>query len=298
MINVQFRGSGVALVTPFTDTGVDYDALGRLIDFQLEKGTDALLPCGTTGEPSTMSDEEKEAVIAFTVERAAGRVPVIAGTGSNDTMKTIQAAKRAKALGADGQLCVTPYYNKTTQHGLIAHYRAIADGTELPVFLYNVPPRTGMNMTPETLGILAEHENIVAMKEASGDINQVMEMVRAAHGNIAFYSGADEILYPLLSLGFHGVISVAANIIPDKMHSLAMSFHEGRLAEGLSQQFAMSPLVSALFCEINPVPVKTALKHMGIGTGHVRMPLYPMLPANEERLVAEMAAYGILDSLC
>ncbi len=294
MKTVLFRGSGVAIVTPFTQDGVDADALDALVDFQLENGTAAIIACGTTGEPSTMTDAEKDAVIARVVERVNGRVPVIAGTGGNDTRKTIAAAKRAKALGADAQLCVTPYYNKTSPHGLVAHYMAIADEGSLPVVVYNVPARTGLNMKPETLAIIAKHENIVAMKEASGDISQMLEMVRLSGNDIAFYSGSDDNVAPLLSLGFDGVISVAANAAPKLMHDLVAAFHGGDWRESLRLQLAVNPFVSALFCEVSPVPVKAALSLMGRCEETVRLPLVPMLPDNKARLAREMKALGLL----
>lgn len=289
-----FQGSGVAIITPFTQDGVDGDALDALIDFQLENGTDAIIVCGTTGEPSTMSEEEKDLVIARAVKRVDGRVPVIAGTGGNDTMKTIRAARRAKALGADAQLCVTPYYNKTTQHGLIAHYTAIAEDGSLPVIIYNVPARTGLNMQPETLAVLAKHENIIAMKEASGNISQIMEMVRLCAADIAFYSGNDDHVLPLLALGFQGVISVSANVVPRQMHELVDSYLQGDGKKALALQMQVNPLISSLFCEVSPVPVKTALRLMGKCSGILRMPLVEMLPANRQRLKHEMRAIGLL----
>ncbi len=294
MKTVLFRGSGVAIVTPFTQDGVDVDALNDLVDFQLENGTAAIIACGTTGEPSTMTEAEKETVIARVVERVNGRVPVIAGTGGNDTRKTIAAARRLKALGADAQLCVTPYYNKTSPHGLVAHYMAIADEGSLPVVVYNVPARTGLNMKPETLAAIAKHPNIVAMKEASGDLSQMLEMVRLCGNDIAFYSGSDDNVAPLLSLGFEGVISVAANVAPRLMHDLVAAFHAGDWRESLRLQLKANPLVAALFCEVSPVPVKAALELMGRCRETVRLPLVPMLPENKARLTREMKALGLL----
>lgn len=294
MKNILFKGSGVAMVTPFLDNGVDFDTLDKIITMHLKNDTAAIIACGTTGEPSTMTQKEQDEVIAFTAEKVNGKIPVIAGTGGNDTKKVIDAAKRAKALGAVGQLCVTPYYNKTTQKGLVAHYRAIADETELPVIMYNVPARTGLNMQPDTLAVLAEHENIVGLKEASGDIDQIMKMMALAKNNIAFYSGSDEILLPLLALGFDGVISVMANIAPKQMQNLAMSVMEGRLGEGIEEQFKMNPLVYALFSETNPTPVKAALALMGIGNGYCRLPLVPLEESNRAKLTVEMEKYGLI----
>ncbi len=289
-----FKGSGVALVTPFADNQVDFNSLEKLITMHLKEGTDAIIACGTTGEPSTMSEKEQDEVIAFTVEKVNGKIPVIAGTGGNDTNHVIQRAKRAKVLGAVGQLCVTPYYNKTTQKGLITHYQTIADETELPMIMYNVPGRTGLNMAAETLGVLSEHENIVGMKEASGDIDLAMKMMACAQGRIAFYSGNDEILLPLLAIGFQGVISVMANIAPKQMQNLAMSVMEGRLTQGVEEQFKMNPLIYALFVETNPTPIKAALEMMGLGNGKCRLPLVPLEEKNREYLYKQMKAYGLV----
>ena len=291
---VLFRGSGVAIVTPFTQEGVDVDALDRLVDFQLANGTAAIVACGTTGEPSTMTDAEKELVISRVVDRVNGRAPVIAGTGTNDTRKTIAAARRAKALGADAQLCVTPYYNKTTPHGLIAHYTAIAEDGTLPVVVYNVPSRTGLNMKPETLAAIAQHENIIAMKEASGDLSQMLEMVRLCGDSISFLSGSDDNVAPLLSLGFDGVISVAANIVPKHMQALVQAFFDGDWQKSLQMQLKVNPLVTALFCEVSPTPVKAALGEMGMCSEAVRLPLAPMLKENKARLLREMKAFSLL----
>ncbi len=293
--SIKFKGSGVALVTPFHQNGeVDFETLKRLIDFHLDQGTAAIITCGTTGEPSTMSPLEQEKVIAFTVEQVGGRIPVIAGTGGNNTQSVIDMAKKAKLLGADGQLCVTPYYNKTTQKGLIAHYTAIADSTDLPLIMYNVPGRTGLNMLPETVAALCGHPNIVAMKEASGDIDQIMKMMALCKGKISFYSGSDEILLPLLALGFDGVISVMANIAPRQMAFLAMSVMENRMEEGLAEQFKMNPLIYALFSETSPSPVKAALAMMGYGNGFCRLPLVPMEEKTRDNLQKQMQAYGLI----
>lgn len=294
MSTALFQGSGVALVTPFTQDGVDFEALDRLIDLQLAGGTCALIVCGTTGEPATMTESEREAVIARAVERAAGRVPVIAGTGCNDTRKTLLAAKRAKALGADAQLCVTPYYNKTTQAGLIAHYTALAEAGSLPVILYNVPSRTGLNMLPETLAALAEHPNIIAMKEASGSLSQAVEMMRLCQGKLAFYSGNDDQVMPLMALGFDGVISVAANIIPREMARLTQACLVGDYDGARQLQLRLNPLISALFCEVSPIPVKTALNLMGCQAGPLRLPLCPMSEAHQAQLIQAMKAWALL----
>lgn len=294
MMRPPFQGSAVALVTPFTQDGVDFPALDRLIDFQLANGTDAIVALGTTGEPSTMTDREWEEVVDRCVQRIAGRVPLIAGTGGNDTRKTILKARRAKELQADYQLCVTPYYNKTTQQGLIAHYTAIAEDGALPVIVYNVPGRTGLNMQPETLCALAGHENIAAMKEASGNLSQIVEMVRLCRDKIAFYSGNDDQVAPLMSLGFQGVISVAANLVPGLVHRLAELCLKGDAAGALKMQLRLNPLNAALFSEVSPIPVKGAMEMLGLCPGTLRMPLIPMQPATQVRLERELKALGLM----
>lgn len=289
-----FTGSGVALVTPFTRDGVDFDAYGRLIDFQIAGGTDALIACGTTGEPSTMTSKEKEQVIGYAISRAAGRVPVIAGTGCNDTRESIEQSKHAQAMGADALLVVTPYYNKTTQPGLIAHYRAIADAVTIPVIVYNVPTRTGLNMLPQTFATLAEHENICGMKEASANIEQITELMRLCGERVALYSGNDDHVVPLLSLGGQGVISVVANIAPRDTHDMVVKYLSGDLSGSLELQFRLNPLTKQLFSEVNPIPVKTALSLMGMCGGELRLPLVPMEAANLEKLKAAMRTYGLI----
>ncbi len=291
---VLFRGCGTALVTPFTEDGVNFDAFGALIDFQLDNGIDALIVLGTTGEPSTMTDQEKADALAYAVGRAKGRVPVIAGAGGNDTRRAIEAAKVARDAGADALLIVTPYYNKTTQQGLIAHYTAIADATDLPIVVYNVPGRTGLNMTAQTLNILADHPHIVAMKEASGNIEQITEMFRLCHDRIAIYSGNDDHIVPFLGLGGEGVISVLSNICPRDTHELVAAFHRGELDASRALQFKLNPLAQAIFTEVNPIPVKTALNLMGIAAGPLRLPLVPMQEGTLARLKAEMQKAGLI----
>lgn len=285
-----FTGCAVALITPFHEGEIDYPALGRLIDFQLTSGTDALVACGTTAEPPALTEKEWEQLAAFIIQRADGRVPVIVGTGGNCTRDVIRKAERARALGASAQLCVTPYYNKTTQAGLIAHYTAVAQAAELPVILYNVPSRTGLNLLPDTLARLAEEENIVAVKEASGDMIQIMEMMRLCGDKIAFYSGSDELTAPLMALGGQGVISVAANIIPRLMREMTHC----PLAEAVALNLRLLPLIRALFCEVNPIPVKAAAALMGLCGGEVRLPLVPLSRAHLEQLKSEMQKVGLL----
>lgn len=291
---VVFTGAATALVTPFTDDGVDYEAFEGLINWQMESGIDALVALGTTGEPSTMTDREKEEVLTFVIARANKRVPVIAGTGGNDTQKVIAASRRAQELGADALLVVTPYYNKTTQHGLVAHFQAVADSVERPVILYNVPSRTGLNITPETLSILADHPRIAGIKEASGDIAQITEMFRRCHDRIAIYSGDDAYALPVLSLGAEGVVSVLSNLCPAQVHELIAAYHRGDHEKPRALQFRYNPLVAQLFSEVNPVPVKTALSMMGKCHDTVRMPLVPMLAPNRDALAEEMRNVGLI----
>lgn len=290
-----FTGAGVALCTPFTQDGVNFDAFGKLIDFQIDGGTDALIVNGTTGEPSTMSEEEKRAALSFALERTAGRIPVIAGTGGNDTKKVIAASIEAQKMGADALLIVTPYYNKATQKGLIAHYTAVADAVDIPIIVYNVPGRTGLNMLPDTLAALAEHPNIAGMKEASGNLAQVSEMARLCGDKCDLYSGEDGLVVPLLSVGGKGVISVVSNIAPRIMHDMVEKFLSGDIAGARELQFQVNPLAAALFCEVNPIPAKTALRLIGIDAGPLRLPLTEMSDANLARLKREMQAFGLID---
>ncbi len=289
-----FQGSGVALATPFTEDGIDFEAYGRLIDMQIAGGTDALVVAGTTGEPSTLEPEEYEPLVRFAVERAAKRVPVIAGAGSNSTKHAIALSLKAQALGADGLLHVTPYYNKTTPTGLVAHFKAIADAVELPIILYNVPVRTGLNMKADTVAALAGYRNIHAVKEASGDLAQVTDIARLCAGKMALYSGVDEIILPTLSVGGVGVISVVANIAPRETHDLVAKFLAGDVAGARALQWKLKPLVDALFTETSPIPVKAALELMGVCSARTRLPLVPMGAAALARLKAEMQAFGLI----
>ena len=291
-----FQGSCVAIVTPFlSDTEIDFESFGRLIDWQLSSGTDAICVIGTTGEPCTMSDREKEAAIAFAVDRIGGRVPVIAGTGGNCTAEVLALSKTAEKLGADALLIVTPYYNKATPKGLIAHYTTIADAVDIPIIMYNVPPRTGLNMLPPTVAALACHPNIAGVKEASNSIAQVSEIVRlCADEEFAVYSGEDAIVLPTMAVGGYGVISVAANIIPKAVHDMAAYFLRGDIEQARLLQLGMLPLVDALFCEVNPIPVKTALGLMGRCPGTLRLPLTQMEDSARAKLVRAMTDYGLL----
>jgi len=269
-----FTGAGVAIITPFTENGVNYDKLGELIEFQIREGIDSIIICGTTGEASTMPDEEHKAVIKYTVEKVNKRVPVIAGTGSNDTIHAVELSKYAEEVGADAILSVTPYYNKTTQKGLYEHFKLIAESIKIPVVLYNVPGRTGLNIEPKTVKQLAEIENIVAIKECN--INQVGEIISICPPDFTVYSGNDDMVVPLLALGGKGVISVMANIIPKKTHELVATFLDGNVEESRKIQLSLLNLIKALFIEVSPIPVKAAMNLMGMEVGKCRLPLTDM----------------------
>lgn len=294
-----FKGSGVALVTPMKQNGeVDFDVLEKLLEDQLAKGTDAFIICGTTGEAPTLEDPEHLETIKRAVEIIKGRAPVIAGTGSNNTAHAIMMTEEAAQLGADAVLLVTPYYNKTTQDGLIAHYHAIADSTKLPCILYNVPSRTGTNILPATMARLArECGNIVAIKEASGNISQVAELAATKEfeeGLFDIYSGNDDQIIPILSLGGIGVISVLANVAPKQAHDIVDLYLNGRTEEARKLQLKALPLCKALFCEVNPIPVKAALNMQGIAVGDPRLPLIRMSEAGREKLEKAMREFGVL----
>lgn len=288
-----FRGVATAMVTPMTATGVDYDALARLIDFQLESGVNALLAVGTTGESATLSSEERKAVIRFTVRRVNGAVPVIAGTGTNNTAHVLEFTKSACDDGADAVLVVTPYYNKATQAGLIAHYSAVADASDKPVIAYNVPSRTGCNLLPQTLSVLADHPNIAAVKEASGNMAQVVELFALCRDRLDIYSGEDAITVPILAMGSAGCISVASNVVPRQMVAMTDAFFAGDIARAASIQCELLPLMRLLFSEVNPIPAKAALSAMGFGQEHLRLPLTPMSDDGRVRLLAELRHLGV-----
>lgn len=280
-----FKGAGVAIVTPFTaDDKVDYEALGKMIDFQIENGTDAIIICGTTGESSTLTHDEHDECIRFAVEYVAGRVPVIAGTGSNSTAEAIRLSTHAEKVGADALLLVTPYYNKATQKGLIEHYKKIANSVTIPIIMYNVPSRTGVNILPETAVTLAkEVDNIVGIKEASGNIGQVARLAALADGCIDIYSGNDDQIVPLLSLGGIGVISVLSNIAPKMTHDIVASYLNGDVETSRKLQLQAMDLNDVLFCEVNPIPVKAALNMMGMCEGNLRSPLCEMSEKSEAK---------------
>ena len=291
-----FTGSGVALVTPFhEDESINYDKLDEMLDYHCTHGTDSIIICGTTGESSTLTHEEHDECIKFAVEHTAGRVPVIAGTGSNSTAEAIRLSTHAQNNGADALLLVTPYYNKATQKGLIQHYTAIANSVDLPIILYNVPSRTGVNILPQTAVTLAKNvKNIVAVKEASGNISQVAELAALADGCIDIYSGNDDQVVPLLSLGGVGVISVLSNVMPKLTHDMVMSYLNGDVKLSRQLQLSVMNLNKALFCEVNPIPVKEALNMMGWNAGAVRSPLCEMEPQHKELLRKELAAMKLI----
>ncbi len=293
MKNTIFRGAATAIITPMTAEGVDYTRYGALIDWQIAQGIDAIVAAGTTGEGSTLTDEEHRAVLKFTVDRVAGRVPVIAGTGSNDTAYALDLTRYACEIGADAMLVVTPYYNKATQKGLIRTFTAIADASTKPLILYNVPSRTGCNILPATCAELAEHPNIAAIKEASGSISQIAETAALVRGKMDIYSGNDDQIVPILSLGGAGVISVLSNLLPAQTAELCARFFRGDAAGSAQMQLDLLPLIHALFCEVNPIPVKAAMAAMGWCENYLRLPLTPMEPAHEADLRAKMAAAGI-----
>ena len=293
MKNRVFTGTGTALITPMNEQGVDYENFGRLIDWQIEEGIDALIIAGTSGEGSTLSDCDHKEVVKFAVERADRRVPVVAGTGSNDTAYGLQHTRACCESGVDGVLVVTPYYNKTTQDGLVRLYYEYADAATAPVILYNVPSRTGINITPETYERLAEHENIVAVKEASGNISQIAEIKARTGDTLDMYSGNDDQIIPLMSVGGIGVISVLSNLLPRQTHEMCMAYLNGDTKKAMEMQLRYFDLIKALFCEVNPIPVKAAMSYMGFCENYVRSPLYPMEGANAERLRASMRNAGI-----
>ncbi len=291
-----FTGAGVAIVTPFQENGdVDYGKFAELVEFQVKNGTDAIIVCGTTGEASTLTHEEHLDVIKFCVEKVAGRVPVVAGTGSNCTQTAVYLSKEAEKAGADAVLLVTPYYNKATQKGLYGHFKTIADSIRIPVILYNVPGRTGCNILPETVvKLCTEVENIVGVKEASGNISQVAKLMALADGKVDLYSGNDDQIVPLLSLGGKGVISVLSNVAPKETHEICAKFFAGDVAGSCALQLKALDLYSALFCEVNPIPVKKALNLMGMGAGTLRMPLSDMDEANVPKLEKALKDFGLV----
>lgn len=290
-----FEGSGVALVTPFSQEGVNYEALADLIEWHIERGTDALVVCGTTGESATMSLQEKQGVISAAVTQAAGRIPVVAGTGGNNTAESVQLSRFAAEAGADALMLVTPYYNKATQTGLVAHFVEIAEAAGIPCILYNVPSRTGLNMKPATVARLAAHPLICGIKEASGDISQIARIAQLCTDGFALYAGNDDQVVPTLALGGSGVISVVANVLPRETHDMVRMYLDGMTRQAKDLQLAMLPVIEAMFCEVNPIPVKAALNLMGWQAGPVRAPLSELESDSRAILFRELQAWGLID---
>lgn len=289
-----FHGVGAAMITPFDSDGVNFDAFGSMIEYLIDGKIDSLIVCGTTGEPATMTADERRAAIAFAVEKSAGRVPVIAGCGCNSTAETVANARAAQSLGADALLVVTPYYNKCTQNGLVAHYTAVAEAVDIPVIVYNVPSRTGVNLLPSTMLRLSEVKNIVGIKEASGNIEQLQELVRITRGKTDVYLGEDSLTYLGMTLGSKGVISVAANVAPLLMHEITENAENGNYAAARKAQLKALPLIRALFSEVNPIPVKKAMNFLGFDAGVPRLPLTEMEEAHATALYGEMQALGLV----
>ncbi|MBE7090568.1 MAG: 4-hydroxy-tetrahydrodipicolinate synthase [Clostridiales bacterium] len=294
MKNTVFTGAATAIITPLNERGVDYEKFGALIEWQIKEGIDAIVAVGTTGEGSTLTDAEHKEAIRFCVEKVAGRVPVIAGTGSNDIAYAIELTEYACKVGADAMLLVTPYYNKATQEGLYQSFTAIANASTKPCILYNVPSRTGCNLLPETLARLAKHPNIVAVKEASGNISQIAKVAALCGDEIDIYSGNDDQIVPVLSLGGKGVISVLSNIMPKETSLMCKKYFEGDVAGACKMQLDYLNLVDLLFCEVNPIPVKAACAAMGFCENYLRLPLTPMAKQNEEKLLAEMKKHNLI----
>ena len=294
MKKILFKGCGTAIITPFDDNGVNFDEFKKLIEFQISEGVDALIICGTTGESSTMTLEERKQKKEFSVKTANHRVPIIAGTGGNCTQSVIEFTKWSETAGVDGALIVTPYYNKTTQSGLIAHYTAIANSTKLPIILYSVPSRTGVNITPETCFELSKISNIVAIKEASGNLSQIAEIKALCRENLHVYSGNDDQIIPILSLGGLGVISVLSNVAPKYTHEMVINYLNGKIIEAQDMQLDAIYLIKALFSEVNPIPVKAALNMLGYNAGIPRLPLIEMSEKGKEKLEKELKKFELL----
>ena len=289
-----FHGVGVAMITPFDDNGINFDEFGKMIDYLIERKADSLVVCGTTGEPATMTADERRAAIDFAVKKVAGRVPVIAGCGCNNTAETVKNAREAQSLGADALLVVTPYYNKCTQNGLFLHYSAVAEAVDIPVIVYNVPSRTGVNLLPSTMLRLSAVRNVAGIKEASGNVEQLQELVRIAGDKTDVYLGEDSLTYLGMTLGAKGVISVAANVAPLLMHEITANAETGDFAAARNAQLKALPLIRALFSEVNPIPVKKAMNFLGFNAGTPRLPLTEMEDAHAEVLRSEMRELGLV----
>ena len=294
MKKIIFKGCGTAIVTPFTEEGVNFEEFGRLIEDQIKNKVDSIIVCGTTGEASTMTLEEKKEVIKFAVEKVAKRIPVIAGTGGNCTKSVIEMTKYAESIGVDGALIVTPYYNKTTQDGLIAHYKVVAESTSLPIIIYSVPGRTGVNILPSTCLELSKIENIVAIKEASGNLSQVAEIASLCRDNLNIYSGNDDQILPVLSVGGIGVISVLSNIAPKYTHEMIEKYENGNIKDATKMQLDAIKLINALFCEVNPIPVKEALNMLGWNMGDPRLPLVKLSNKGKVQMEDALKDFGLI----
>ncbi len=294
MKKIIFKGCGTAIITPFDENGVNFKEFEKLIEFQIANKADSIIVCGTTGESSTMTLEERKQTIKFAVDIAKNRIPIIAGTGGNCTTQVIEFTKYAESIGVNAALIVTPYYNKTTQDGLIAHYESIAKETKLPIILYNVPSRTGVNILPATCKKLSQIENIVAIKEASGNISQVAEIANLCGDNLHIYSGNDDQITPILSVGGIGVISVLSNLVPEYTHNIVTDFQNGNIKKSIDAQIQAIPLVKALFSEVNPIPIKSALNMIGYNVGIPRLPLIQMSEAGKTKLKSELLTFGLL----
>lgn len=294
MKNTIFKGCGTAIATPFTEDGVNFEEFGKLLEEQIKQEVDAIIVCGTTGESATMTDKERKDTIKFAIDKVAKRAKVIAGTGSNNTRAAIELSKYAESVGADGILVVTPYYNKTTQAGLIEHYKAIAEAVTLPIIMYSVPSRTGVNINPETCVELSKIKNIVAIKEASGNLSQVAKIAALCRDNLDIYSGNDDQIVPILSLGGKGVISVLSNVMPRYTHDMTQKFFDGKILEATQMQLDAIDLIEALFSEVNPIPVKYALNLMGYNYGKPRLPLVELSVKNQERMREAMKNHNLI----
>ena len=294
MKKIIFEGCGTAIVTPFTKDGINFEEFGKMIEDQIANGVDSIIVCGTTGESATMTDSERKEVMRFAIEKANKRVPIVLGTGSNCTRAAVELTKYAESIGADGVLVVTPYYNKTTQDGLVAHYKAIAEVTTLPIILYNVPSRTGVNILPKTCLELSKIPNIVAIKEASGNLSQIAEIANLCKENLTIYSGNDDQIVPILSLGGKGVISVLSNVAPKYVHDMCYDYFEGNVEKAKESQLKALNLISALFCEVNPIPVKEAMNMIGYNCFEPRLPLIKLSNSGKEKLEKAMKEFGIV----
>lgn len=294
MKDIIFKGCGTAIITPFTNDGINFEEFGKLIENQIENNVDSIIVCGTTGESATMTEEERKEVMKFAITKANKRVPIILGTGSNCTRVAVELTKYAESIGADGVLVVTPYYNKTTQAGLVTHYKTIAEATTLPIILYNVPSRTGVNILPKTCLELSKIPNIVGIKEASGNLSQIAEIASLCKDELSIYSGNDDQIIPILSMGGKGVISVLSNLVPEYVHNMCYDYFDGNIEKAKESQLKSLDLINALFCEVNPIPVKEAMNMLGYNCFEPRLPLVKLSDSGKEKLQKAMKEFGII----